>query len=202
MAVRAMSATNTETIMRNYVMNIPCSIPAASVRGMLLDTAYLQVAAREWSATHIISEWTCTNFSAATDAAAAQYIQQYSIPHDVLHAHAQYVSQIVLPNVLAPLLNTHVSLHINKHVYVTRSAMFTVTEITGLPVLGECVIYSRHAVNVNNQIDSIHSRNTATYPAVPWYLKIVQPVIEQKLRDSMERQTWAMARAWCGQSLL
>lgn len=199
MAVHAMSTTHTESLLRNYLINMPCTMSAASVREMLLNTTYLHLAAREWSATHIIREWRSTDFSAEMDAAAAQYVQEYKIPHDTLHAQVQYVSEVKLPHVLSSFMNIHVPLHITKHAYVTGSAIYTVTEITDLPVVGECVIYSRHVVAVDDQKASLQARNTVTYPAIPWYLKIVQPVIEQQLRDSLWLQSWAMARAWCGQ---
>jgi hypothetical protein len=194
-AVRATPITRPEILVNNYMIDMPCSMPPAAVRGLLTNTTYLHLAAREWSGTHIISGWSSTSFSNAMDATAEQLMQEYSIPHGTQHARARYDSEVMLPGILAPFMNVRVSLHITKDAYVVDSTMYTVTGISGLPVLGECVIYSRH-VALEHQIAS---RNTLFYPPVPWYLKIVQPVIEQAMRDSEWRQSWAMARAWCGE---
>jgi hypothetical protein len=84
-------------------------------------------------------------------------------------------------------------------VYVTRNdhpTMHTVTLISGIPVVQECVIYSRITASDHNVI---LSRNTAAFPAIAWYLKIFRAHIEQSLRDSLWRNSWALARAWCGE---
>ena len=177
--------SHTEMIVHNYVMDMPCNQSSAAVQDLFLNTTYLRLAAREWSSTHIISRWTSTNYSNvmdSVDASVKQHMFKYRFPRGTLHAQVQYDSEVNLPHILSPFMNTRVPLHINKHVYVVNSAMYTVTEITGLPVLGECVIFSRHVAAVDHKITS---RNTVTYPEVPWYLKIVQSVIKLEMRNSL-----------------
>lgn len=78
--------------------------------------------------------------------------------------------------------------------FPTNSIIKGRSAISNVYMLVECVIYSRHVAAVNQQIAS---RNTVSYTVIPWYLKIVQPIIKQKLRDSLWRHSWVMARAWC-----
>lgn len=192
----------TQTVVHNFVLDTSCDLSEDDQQETMLNTTCLYLAAKEWSATHEISQWESTSFllpADAVDLESDQYMMEYNIPRNVLYCHVRYTSSVHLPGVLSPILNVNVKLHINKYVYVTQhaeSAIYTVTKITGLPLLDECLIYSRNIVRFNNRM---LSRNTAVFPAVPWYLKIFQPYIEESLRDSLWRNAWALGRAWCGE---
>lgn len=188
--------------MYNFVLDTTCDLGAEDKQQAMLNTTHLYLAAKEWSATHVISQWKSTSFQSPVDGVdleSEEYMKEYDIPSNVLYCRVQYTSYIYLPGILSPIMNVNVELHINKYVYVTRhaeSVIYTVTKITGLPLVNECVIYSQITSRFNNRIVS---RNTAAFPDVPWYLKLFQPHIEQSLRESLWRNAWALGRAWCGE---
>lgn len=192
----------TENVVHNFVLEASCDLSEHDKQENMLNTTCLYLAAREWSSTHVIRQWKSTSFQLPADVAdleSERYRREYGIPSNVLFCHAQYTSYVYLPGILSPIMNVNVELNINKYVYVTQhaeSAMYTVTKITGLPLLNECLIYSRNIARFNSRI---LSRNTAAFPDVPWYLKLFQPHIEQSLRDSLWRNAWALGRAWCGE---
>lgn len=195
------SNKHSEVFVHNFVMNTTCHLSTAEMWNKMLNTTYLQLAAREWSATHDISEWQSTPFAHThtTEPEIWNYVQQYNIPPTALKTHVQYISAVHLPGVLSVFMDVNSKLAINKYVYVTRDdrpTMHTVTVISGIPLISDCVIYSRNTAAKRN---AMLSRNTATFPVIPWYLKLFQSHIEQSLRDSLWRNTWALTRAWCGE---
>lgn len=203
-STHGMQHKHPQILMYNFVHDLSCPLHTPDARQHMLNMTSLYLAAKEWSATHEISHWQSTVFrtnahTTPTDLESDHYRQEYSIPADAVQARVQYTSSVHLPGVLSPVMNVDVKLYIVKYVYVSQDllpTLHTVTEITGLPFLDECVIYSRNVAAADNRI---LSRNTAAFPAIPWYLKLFQPVIEQSLRDSLWRNTWALARAWCGE---
>lgn len=190
-----------ETLIYNFVLNSTCQMSNEDMYKQMLNTTCLQLAATEWSATHDIAYWKSTSF-AHTDTTKPEiwkYAQQYNIPHTALNAHVQYESAVHLPGVLSVFMPVEIKLAISKYVYVTQDnnpTMHTVTLIAGIPVVQECVLYSRVSASAHN---AMLSRNTAAFPAIAWYLNIFRAHIEQSLRDSLWRNTWALTRAWCGE---
>lgn len=196
-----LSTQHSEVFVHNFIMNTTCQLSTADMWNQMLNTTCLQLAAKEWSATHDIQQWHSTPFAHThtTEPEIWNYVQQYNIPPTALKSHLQYISAVDLPAVLSVFMQVNIKLAINKYVYVTRDdrpTMHTVTVITNIPLINECVLYSRNTAAIRN---AVLSRNTATFPVIPWYLKIFQSHIEESLRDSLWRNTWALTRAWCGE---
>lgn len=189
-------------MMHNFVVDLPCQKPAAELeRQMCNDTGLLQ-AARKWSSTHIVRDWSVTacHTLTALEVGADENMRRLHIHAEaddvVLAIHAQYVSVVHLPKVLAALVTIEVPLVIKKHLYIVSGTLYVLTEVGDIPFMQSCVIMTRIQTTPDHRV---MSRNSVTYRDIPWYASWMRPAVLTKLRESLEKQTSAMAECWCGQ---
>lgn len=180
-------------LVRNFVYTTPCHLSPSDTHQQMLNVTKLRLAAVEWSPSHVVTGWDSTPFHAAPG--SQSHLTQYGIPTDAEYARMRYTSGLIMPPVFAQLFGAELPMFITKHVYVTRDAMHIVTEIAELPLVGDCIVYTRLVATDNYKL---LSRNTImAYRS--WYMELVWSPLQQHLRDSLWRNTWALSRAWCGE---
>lgn len=193
---------NSETLMtHNFVADLSCRKPAGELAQQMCNSTGLHLAAIQWSSTHIVRDWNVTACSLLTafQIAADAHMRRmhiFTAPGDVVYSmHAQYVSVVRLPKVLAALVTLEVPLVIEKHIYIVSGTMYVLTEVSEIPFLGSCVISTRAETTPDHRV---MSRNSVTYTDLPWYASWARSAVQHKLRESLEKQTSAMAECWCG----
>jgi hypothetical protein len=183
-----------QLLVHNFVYTAPCNLSPADTRQQMLNVTKTRLAAVEWSPSHVVTGWESTQFHVVPG--SQSHLTQYGIPIDAEYARMRYTSGLLMPPVFAQLFGVELRMFITKHMYVARDAVHIVTEIDEIPLVGACVVYTRLVATDNYKL---LSRNTMLVDHYPWYLQLLWSPLQQHLRDSLWRNTWALSRAWCGE---
>lgn len=168
----------------NLSSNLACKISDEKLHLLLHKSSIMQTTASEWATTHKISDWHQTEWLAVAFGEDNSDMLKYNIPFSdsLEHAKYEYMSYIHFPKILSTLIEVNVRLPVQKHVYLSRNVIYTITHLQNIPVIDSCVIFSRIKI-----MDSgvVLSQNTVMYDELPWYALVFQTAIEAKVEESL-----------------
>ena len=180
---------------------MPCEMPMRDISDAIRTTSVMKQTAVQWASTHDVSDWHAPQWRQSTPATrvpansmAKDY--RFAIPYMSVtwYARYRYDSQIRLPTFVASVVQSVVQLHLTKYVYLTEDVMYTITNVTNIPLLGTVLIFSELSVDSTG---AMRNKNKVAFATLPWYVDFLTGPIQDRLKRSLREYTHVLSQNLC-----
>lgn len=181
-----------------YNHKVTCYKPDLDFTAQIKDHDILRIASKNWASTHSIEDWKYSEWVRLDSNYQDENTLKYHIPihltNDAFYTETSYKSSIKMPAVVRKLFNAHVTMDITKKWYIINKNMYSVTEVTNIPVVGHVTIYTSQKIMQNG---ILMSKSVLSYDEIPIYVRWARNIVENHVMDSIKLYTVRLISAVC-----